>query len=180
MNSEKITPEYLRGFVAGRLIPLEKKPGVRPIGIGEIPRRIVSSATVSLLNPNLIASTAPIQTCAGLSGGIEAAIHTMRKIFNDSETEAILLVDAKNAFNSMNRQAALHNIHYTCPELAMFVNNIYSYEAELFLPNSEEKILSKEGTTQGGPESMAFYAASMMPLCSNSQEVKKIFYADDG
>ena len=180
LNSETIQPEFLRGFVAGRLIPLDKQPGVRPIGIGEIPRRIVSSATVSLLNPNVVASTAPIQTCGGLSGGIEAAIHTMRRIFNDPETEGILLVDAKNAFNAMNRQAALHNIYYSCPELATFVRNIYSCEAELFLPKSEEKILSKEGTTQGGPESMAFYAASMIPLSTKSDEVKKIFYADDG
>ena len=103
----------------------------------------------------------------------------MRKIFNDKETEAILRANTKNAFNSMNRQAALCNVHYTCPELTTFVNTIYSYEAELFLPNLEEKILSKEDTTQVGPESMAFYAVSMMPFCSKSQEVKKIFYADD-
>ena len=89
-------------------------------------------------------------------------MQTTRKIFNDTETEATLLVDVKNAFNSMNRQA---NLYYTCPELATLINNIYSFEAELFLPNLEEKILSKEDTTQVGPESMAFYAASMMPFC---------------
>ena len=178
--TEKINPDYLRGFVAGRLIPLDKQPGVRPIGIGEIPRRIVSSATVSLLNPELVAATAPLQTCAGLPGGIEAAIHAMRKIFNDNETEGILLVDAKNAFNAMNREAALHNIQYSCPALATFVQNIYGCEAELFLPNSDDIILSREGTTQGGPESMAFYAASMTPLTSKSPNAKKIFYADDG
>ena len=60
-------------------------------------------------------------TCRGLSGGIEAAIYTMRRIFNDPATEGIVLVDAKNEFNAMNIQAALHNIYYTCPELATFV-----------------------------------------------------------
>ena len=59
---------------------------------------------------DLVAATAPLQTCAGLPGGIEASIHAMMRIFNDEETDAILLVDARNAFNAMNRQAALHNI----------------------------------------------------------------------
>ena len=180
LNTETISPQHLRGFVAGRLIPLDKQPGVRPIGIGEIPRRIVSSATVSLLNPGLVAATAPLQTCAGLPGGIEASIHAMRRIFNDEETEAILLVDARNAFNAMNRQAALHNIQYSCPELSTFLHNIYGCQAELFLPNSDETILSEEGTTQGGPESMGFYATSMIPLSTKSAGVKKLFYADDG
>ena len=178
--TEKIHPEFLRGFVAGRLIPLDKQPGVRPIGIGEIPRRIVSSATVSLLNPELVAATAPLQTCAGLPGGMEASIHAMRRIFEDEETEGILLVDASNAFNAMNREAALHNAQYTCPELSTFVHNIYGCEAELFIPNTDEVILSEEGTTQGGPESMAFYATSMIPLSAKPKHVKGIFYADDG
>ena len=105
---------------------------MRPIGIGEIPRRIVSSVSVSLLNPEIVAAIAPLQTCAEIQVFIEAAIHAMRKIFNDEETEGILLVDAKNAFNAMNREAALHNVQYSYPALATFVKNIYGSEAELF------------------------------------------------
>ena len=61
--------------------------------------------------------------------------------------------------------------------------NLYACEAELFVANSEETLLSKEGTTQGGPESMGVYACGTTPL-SNSDQVaeyiKKIFHADDG
>ena len=95
LNTKEINPKFLRAFVACRLVPLDKKPGVRPIGIGEIPRRIVAKATV--LRPDLIESTAPLQTCAGLPGGIEASIHAMRKIFDEDDCEGILLVDARNA-----------------------------------------------------------------------------------
>ena len=72
----------LRGFVAYRLI--DKDPGVRPIGIGEVCRGIISNATVTLLKPDLIEATSPLQTCAGLKGGIEASIHAMRRIYEDS------------------------------------------------------------------------------------------------
>ena len=182
LNRQRVPASYLQAFVAGRLIPLDKNPGVRPIGIGEVLRRIISSATVTLLKPELVSTTAPLQTCAGLSGGIEGAIHAMRRMFEDEETEAVLLVDASNAFNALNRKAALHNVKYTCPELSTFLHNIYQSDAELFLPNTEEVIYSREGTTQGGPESMAFYAASTTSLLNSqsADSAKRVFYADDG
>ena len=66
LNTKIVNPQLLRGLVAGRLIPLDKKPGVRPIGIGEVLRRIIARATTTVLKPELVECTAPIQTCAGL------------------------------------------------------------------------------------------------------------------
>ena len=57
----------------------------------------------------------PLQTCAGHEAGCEAAIHAMKEIEALKGTEAILLLDATNAFNTINRQAALHNIKVICP-----------------------------------------------------------------
>lgn len=37
-------------------------------------------------------------------------VHVMREAYGDYSTEAVLLVDASNAFNNLNRQAALQNI----------------------------------------------------------------------
>ena len=135
---------------------------------------------MTLLKPDIIQATAPIQTCAGIKGGSEAIIHAVRRMWEDPEVECILLVDAYNAFNVLARKQALRNIKYTCPEMSMFVENIYSCEAELFVSNSEETLYSKEGTTQGGPESMAFYACSTMPLLTHDSAAKKAGYADDG
>ena len=136
-----------------------------------------------MLKPDLVNATAPLQTCAGLKGGTEASIHAVRQAYEDPETEVILFIDAENAFNAMNRKAAMHNIQFTCPELAVFVQNLYRGDAELYVAGSDEQIISQEGTTQGGPESMAFYAASTMPLvdsnCSDN-DTNRMFYADDG
>ena len=56
-----------------------------------------------------------MQLCAGQAAGIEAAIYAMRHIYEDDNTEALLLVDAENAFNVLNQKVALHNISILCP-----------------------------------------------------------------
>ena len=105
----------------------------------------------------------------------------MRKIYEDPDTEAVLLIDASNAFNALNRKVALHNIRYICPEFATFITNLYQCDAELFVAGTEDEIIySQEGTTQGGPESMGFYAVSMKSLTKPEPGLKKLFYADDG
>ena len=136
LNTTEINPKYLRAFVASRLLPLDKKPGIRPIGIGEVLRRIVGKATTTVLKPELVNATAPLLTCAGLPGGIEASIHAVRRMYEEPSIEGLLLIDATNAFNSLNREAALHNIRHTCPEFASYVRNIYRCKSELFLPDS--------------------------------------------
>ena len=73
-----VNPTDIKAYTAGRLIPLDKRPGVRPIGVGEVLRRIVGKAVTTVLKSDLVDSTAPIQVCAGLQGGVEAAIHAMR------------------------------------------------------------------------------------------------------
>ena len=52
----------------------------------------------------------PLQLCAGQPAGVEAAIHAVRSWYEEEATEGILLVDASNAFNSLNRQSALLNL----------------------------------------------------------------------
>ena len=166
---QKIQPDHLKTYIAGRLIPLDKDPGVRPIGIGEVLRRIVGKAVMTTLKQDIIMNTAPMQLCGGLQGGVEAAIHAVRKIFEEEATEAILLVDAENAFNALNRNTALRNLRYTCPELFTYILNTYRQEADLFIANSDDLIQSQEGTTQGDTSALGWYALSLMPLLREVQ-----------
>ena len=54
------------------------------------------------------------QLCAGQEAGCEAAVHAMEWIFAaDEDTEAIILVDAINAFNCLNRKLKV-SIHKRC------------------------------------------------------------------
>ena len=104
-------------------MPLNKNPGVRPIGIGEVLRRIIGKNISWVLNQEICEAAGPLQTCAGHSAGAEAAIHGMKEVFFHDETDAILLIDATNAFNSMNRLVGMHNIQITCPVMATYVIN---------------------------------------------------------
>ena len=90
-------------------------PGVRPIGVGEVLRRIRGKSITQLLRPEIIEASGTLQTCAGLQSGIEVAVHATSKTFQDVTSEALLLVDAENAFNSINREAALKNVEVLCP-----------------------------------------------------------------
>jgi len=102
----------------------------------------------------------------------------MRHIFDNSSTQAALLVDASNAFNNLNRQLALVNIPSVCPVLSNVVINTYRTDAKLFVGG--EAILSREGTTQGDPLAMAMYALALVPMINRLHRlVKQVWYADD-
>ena len=122
-----------------------------------------------------------MQVCAGQKSGGEAAIHAMRNIFEADETDAALLVDASNAFNSLNRAAALNNTRVLYPLIATYVTNTYRVPARLFVVGGSE-LKSAEGTSQGDPLPMSMYAISFQPLISllhNRSPAKQCWFADD-
>lgn len=155
---------------------------MRPIGIGEVHRRIIAKAILWILSTDIEDAAGPLQVCAGQTGGCEAAIHAMRQIFAESTTEGVLLVDAENAFNSVNRIAALHNIEVICPSFSKVLINTYRNSIRQVIPGSGE-ITSCEGTTQGDPLAMAMYALALSPLIKQLQglhpQTKQVWYADD-
>ena len=77
--SESVDPRSLEVFTACRLIPLDKNPGVRPIGIGETLRRI-SGKTISWhIKIEAMEAAGPLQVSAGIKSGSEAATHAIRQ-----------------------------------------------------------------------------------------------------
>ena len=85
---------------------------MRPTDVGEVLRRIIfGKVIVSILRDDIITAVGPLQVCAGEESGCEAAVHAMHKIYKEEHTEVVLLVDAANGFNSVNRKVFLHNIN---------------------------------------------------------------------
>ena len=96
-----------------------------------------------------------------VTSGCEAAVHAMRQIFESPETEAVILVDASNVFNSLNREAALRNIQQL--HVPTLLKNPYREDPQLFIDGST--LYLKEGTTQRDPLAMAMYATHSF-ICS--------------
>ncbi len=140
--TEYVDPTCVHPLLACRLIALDKDPGVRPIGIGETSRRIIAKAVLSVTRGDIQDAAGSIQLCAGQITGVESAAHAVQECFKRDDTEAALLVDASNAFNSLNREAALNNIRFLCPSISTMLINTYRAPTELFI--NGEVIYSRE------------------------------------
>ena len=116
--------------------------------------------------------------CAGQVTGAEAAIYSVRTLFSHNYCDAILLGDASNAFNSLDRIVALHNICQLCPPFATLLINTYHSPACLFI--SGDVLMSEEGTTQGDPLAMPMYALATIPLLKQlPSDMEQVWYAVD-
>jgi hypothetical protein len=82
ISTSYVDPEGLTCLTASRLIALDKMPGIRPIGIGEVVRRAINKAIVSIIQDEITQVAGYTQLCAGLEAGSEVGVHSMRKIFN--------------------------------------------------------------------------------------------------
>ena len=178
ISTTYVDPEGLTCFTASRLIALDKMPGIRPIGIGEVVRRAISKAIVTTIQDDIKQVAGCTQLCAGIEAGSEVGVHSLRKIFNDTNCEAILLADASNAFNCLNRQTALLNIQALCPALAIPLINTYRQDPSLFIEG--ECLFSSEGTTQGDPLATSMYALGILPLIRQLDHLAhQLWFADD-
>ena len=173
---EYVDPDGISSFIASRLIALDKWPGVRPIAIGEVSRRIISKAILAVVSDEVREVAGCIQLCADQDAGCEVAVRAMNAIFADEHTEAAMLVDATNAFNLLNRRTALSNIHAICPSIATVLTNIYRGDGDFFIQG--QLLKSRESVMQGDPLAMSMYALGILPLIQKLDITKQIWFAD--
>ena len=80
----------MEAFLACRLIPLDKNPGLQPIGIGEVLRHIAGKVVVTHLRTEIVTSVGSLQVCVLQETGCESMIHAMQMIYEDETCEAVL------------------------------------------------------------------------------------------
>ena len=134
-----------RAMTWSRLVGLDKCPGVRPIGIGDILRRLLCKTLLIVVGKEATRACGTDQLCSGLEAGIEGGIHHMRSMWDehegDEEEWGVLLIDAKNAFNEGNRKMMLWVIRHKWPSCARFVFNIYRHQSVLVVRGESGKKL---------------------------------------
>ena len=135
--------DNISALVVNRLIGLDKCPGVRPIGIGETLRCVVGKAVCYATRVDFELACGSDQLCGSVRSGIEGAIHAMTSLFSQHGATSgwgVLLVDASNAFNSLNRAALLWNVCVLWPRCSRFVFNTYQGWATLVVRSSNEHL----------------------------------------
>ena len=85
-NCERVVS--LEPLLAFKLIPLDKKIGVKPIWIGEMIRRIIGCAVIIKLPKNILESAGDLQLWAGHCSGCEVALQTLSSICNEENFDA--------------------------------------------------------------------------------------------
>ena len=94
----------------------------------------------------------------------------MRDLFCDDRTQAALLVDTSNAFNSVNHQAALHNISMLCSQYMWGAPTCY-WSRGNFLTWGYNSL------------AMSMHALAMVPLIkklnSTVSGASQVWFADD-
>ena len=110
-STVNVKDDSLEAFLACQLVSLDKQPGVRPIGVWEVIWRICGRCRC-VQDKKLVVKLQYTQW------------EESSEVRNE-EVEAVLLVDFSNAFNSINRQALLHNTWLVCQAFSTYVTNCY-------------------------------------------------------
>ena len=78
---------------------MDKSPGVRPIGVSEVLRRIIGKAIMTVLKSDILNVTGYQELCAGLESGCEVAVHAVMDLFEEDTTRGLIQIDASNTLN---------------------------------------------------------------------------------
>ena len=155
---------------------------LRPIGIDEILNRVIDEPINWVLQDDTKEAVRSLQTATGLKAGAEEIIHEMWNIFEDPSTEGVILVDTSNAFNSLNRKLALHNIWIAFPHFSHILINTYRASSRKITMGGAG-IQSAENTTQDDNLAMSFYAIGTVQiqqlLHTSVSDWKKFLHVDD-
>ena len=95
-----------RGLMMCREVAIDKMPSVRPLGIGDILRRLISKCVLEATGAQATAACGADQLCVGLKLGCEGGVHGMSALWDEllpsGEGYGFLLIDANNGFNSFS------------------------------------------------------------------------------
>ena len=73
--------------MSGRMIALDKKPGVRPVGVGENWRILMEKCLLRVKGQEAKAACRTEQLAGGKEAGIDGGIHAMRVLWQEHAQE---------------------------------------------------------------------------------------------
>jgi hypothetical protein len=180
-------------LTASRLIGLLKPDGgVRPIAIGEalyrLIGRLVLVADPVMASGNAAPYVGVHQFGVAYPGGVEAPVHAIRELHDSNRLRALVSLDWRNAFNSIDRVYMAHEINKRAPGLARLYAWSYRDDSLLILSYAFVEadliasILSQSGVRQGdvlGPLFFSIGVATTMERLAALPSTHPWAYLDD-
>ena len=129
---------------------------------------IIGKMVYTAIHPDLEVQFGTDQLCAKNRCTIEGAVHAMCGLFAEYQSHSgwgywgILLVDATNAFNSLNRVVLLWNAR-----ISVYGPHAYIFcliPTRVVLRGTNKLLFSRKGVTKGNPLSMFLYAVGTLSL----------------
>ena len=121
--TSSVDGDYTAPMRAVRMIAVRKPSGgIRPVGVGEVARRIITKIIARETRNEIKEATGSIQ-CQGLKGACEAAIGAMDELYESGKT--LLILDAEGAFNNLSRTSTLKTAAQVVPEAYQSMLNFY-------------------------------------------------------
>ena len=83
-------------FMSGRMIALDKQPGVRPVGVGKMWRRFPATIVLKVTGTEATMARQDDQLCDKLKAVIDGAIHRVQALWDENpsmEERFLKLID---------------------------------------------------------------------------------------
>ena len=147
-------PGWLGPYIASAtLVPLTTKTdGTRPIGVGEVHRRLVSKMGMQSISKDRLREVFGTTQLAFERNGCETITHALRYLFKQDHSDGPLFtlgMDGANAFGNIDRAFMFQEIRHLFPELAAYIEFCYGKPPRMFL--GVRHFLLHCGVQQGDP-----------------------------
>ena len=97
-----------------------------------------------------------------MKGATEHIVRKLRQVLRAHPGAFVLQVDLSNAFNTVDRSAAISALSKDVPELAPWCR--FNYGSPAHLHCGDRCLSSTQGTQQGDPLGPAMFASAIQPI----------------
>jgi hypothetical protein len=162
-------PQWYYEFIAGaNLVAIAKVPkGIRPIAMGSIWRKVMSSSALIILKDCIFKHFKLYQYGVGTKSGCEVVVQRARSLLTSNPAFVMVKTDFANAFNALLRKAMLEAVQKSFPCLYNFGLALYGPKSNLWA-NFDSKlrklILSEEGVQQGDVLGPFLFCLTLQPI----------------